>query len=148
MEAGWRVSRGVPDVKEEPDDASVPQSDESAPQEGREAKLQAIMRGETLAWWERTATDDAERTIPKAVEYGSGDLDIMAMAMLVTHNLPITKPGIVLGKEMACAFYLLGKVGRMMEAYAKGESPSADCWFDATVYAMMARRIRRTEQWP
>lgn len=106
---------------------------------------------EIAGWWVETSKADAERTIPKAIEYGSADFDTMAQAMLA---LVGDKFGgaddaekMRVGREMAVLFYLNGKIGRALGAYAKGVMPSDDTLFDIRVYAMMWWRIRSTGTW-
>lgn len=86
-------------------------------------------------WWRRTAQADLELVIPKLQEYGSLDLELI---------------GLALGSdaEAGVMYYLLGKAGRAVSAYRRGALPSEDTLVDATIYAMMARRIRETGRWP
>lgn len=88
--------------------------------------------------------------LSRAHEYGSGDLEIMAAAM--DRMFPsgiVTDPGhrAIVAKEMVCAFYALGKIGRMWSAYEAGQVPSTDNWFDIEGYAKMAQKIRETGTW-
>lgn len=100
-------------------------------------------------WWRDTAESDLQAVAGKAAEYGSADLDIMGQAMLATSAVKPAKEGDrMVGQEMALAFYLLGKVGRMYGAYANGQLPSDDTIHDITVYSMMLRRVRSEGGWP
>lgn len=108
------------------------------------------------AWWIGLAKEDAATTAPKAIEYGASDLDIMGKAMeglfaavRRARGLPALDSSSLaaIGREMAVAFYALGKAARLFGAYERGELPGEDSWFDLTVYSMMARRIRATERW-
>lgn len=84
--------------------------------------------------------------VSKAAEYGAGDLDIMAAAMELL--LPAdTADRRSMAREMALAFYLLGKVGRMFSAYQRGVQPSLDSWRDAEAYAKMGIKVRETGVW-
>lgn len=102
-------------------------------------------------WWAKTAMNDAERTVPKAVEYGSADMDFMGqfMVALVKDKFVGADDAELLrvGREMATTFYLVGKIGRMIGAFQQGMLPSDDTLFDTSVYAMMLRRIRETGDW-
>lgn len=99
-------------------------------------------------WWLETARADFEALLPKVSEYGAADLDVMGEALLATTPLQTTQPSRRVGHELALAFYLLGKVGRMFGAYANGKLPSDDTIHDITVYSMMLRRVRAEGGWP
>lgn len=102
-------------------------------------------------WWAKTAMADAEKTVPKAVEYGAADLDVMGQFMVALIRDKFIgadeKELMQVGREMATAFYLMGKLGRMVGAYQQGMRPSDDTLFDTSVYSMMLRRIRETGTW-
>lgn len=104
-----------------------------------------------LDWWINTAKADAERTVPKAIEYGAVDFDIMGqfMVALIADKLHGADDAekMRVGREMAITFYMLGKLGRMVGAYATGVLPSDDTLFDASIYSMMLRRVRETGHW-
>lgn len=103
-------------------------------------------------WWGTLSAQDADKTAPKAVEYGAVDLDIMGQAMVSLGgdlwNGASQEEKLAIGREMACAFYALGKVSRVFSAFQQGRAPSDDTWLDITVYSVMARRIRQTGEWP
>ena len=86
--------------------------------------------------------------VAKAHEYGSLDLAIMGGAI---SNL---WPGIgedappAAKLQAAIAFYLMGKVARVLSALAEGQPPPTDSWEDAEVYAMMGRYVQEHGQWP
>lgn len=107
---------------------------------------------ELVGWWEQLAESDAGKTAPKAIEYGAADLDIMGQAMVSLGgdlwNGASQEEKLAIGREMACAFYALGKVARVFSAFQQGRRPSDDSWFDITVYSVMARRIRQNGEWP
>jgi hypothetical protein len=50
--------------------------------------------------------------------------------------------------ELGVAFYALGKMARIMGAYADGLAPSDDSWHDLAIYARMAQRVRHADGWP
>lgn len=104
-----------------------------------------------MGWWIDTAKTDAEKTVPKAIQYGAVDFDIMGqfMVALVADKLHGADDAekMRVGREMAIAFYMLGKMGRMVGAYATGVLPSDDTLFDTTIYSMMLRRVRETGHW-
>jgi hypothetical protein len=91
-------------------------------------------------WWIETSEEDCNAYQAKAREYGSADLEVMGVAMEKLHpNVLMTRET---GIEMALAFYLLGKIARMIGGYAVGQRPSDDTLHDIVVYAMMVRRRR------
>jgi hypothetical protein len=49
--------------------------------------------------------------------------------------------------QAAVAFYLLGKVARVMGALKDGRSPTSDTWYDAHIYSMMGLRIQEVGYW-
>lgn len=109
-----------------------------------ESKKQAIAR-QLTEWWQAQASREIEATVPKAVEYGSADLEVMAQAMLLL--VPPARRSVQLGLEMALAFYALGKVARLFGAFERGELPNADSWFDLGVYCRMAEYVRENGRW-
>lgn len=97
------------------------------------------------AWWEDVAAADAEAAAAKMGEYGSHDLVMIGDAL--TSMIGRAEASDAQKAELGCAFYLLGKLARAMEAYRHGKQPSDDTWHDVTVYSMMIRRIRATGGW-
>jgi hypothetical protein len=95
-------------------------------------------------WLEGHDHETTEAIIPKAVAYGSADLEIMGEAMLTL--MPQLR-GKVAGAELGIAFYALGKVARLFGAYAQGAEPHIDSWYDMEVYAKMAQKVRETGEW-
>lgn len=106
---------------------------------------------ELRAWWADRARKDADAVIPKAVEYSASDLDIMGNALLhwggADWNGAPDEQRRALGQEQAIAFYVLGKVSRLIGAYGEGRLPSEDTWDDVRIYATMAARVRQTGRW-
>lgn len=103
------------------------------------------LRKELTDWWMDLAKDEVNAVIPKAVEYGASDLDVMAAAMVLLLPEPMRDRRV--GLEMAVAFYALGKVARLFGAFEQGKLPSDDTWHDLGVYCRMAQRIRETGAW-
>ena len=97
------------------------------------------------AWWKDDAEQELAGVLPKAVEYGSSDLQLMGEALLMC--MPQCRDKVD-AEELAIAFYALGKTARLMGAYADGRTPSEDTWHDLGVYARMAKRVRAVGQWP
>lgn len=103
------------------------------------------LRQELTDWWMTLAQHEVDQVIPKAIEYGASDLDVMASAMVLL--LPKDRRDRRIGLEMAVAFYALGKVARLFGAFEEGKLPSDDTWHDLGVYCRMAQRIRETGAW-
>lgn len=101
---------------------------------------------ELLDWWEKHAKVSAERTVPKAIEYGSTDLEWMGRILLGMVKSKSSHPGVEV--EMGCAVYALGKLLRIIAALCDGVEPSVDSWFDLEIYATMAQHAREFGSWP
>lgn len=106
---------------------------------------------ELMGWWKNLAEDDAAAVVPKALEYGGYDFDIMGAAMMSLRGDHWVEADagerMKIAREMAVMFYILGKVARAMSAYGEGKLPSDDTLKDIAVYGMMVRRIRETGMW-
>lgn len=109
--------------------------------------MTAAMDSQVLADWYREETEyEISKTVPKAVEYGAGDLAEIGRAM-----------GRIMGRnglseqdatEIGVFFYLYGKMARWEQAIKDGRRASDDTLFDIRVYAGMARRNRQVGGWP
>lgn len=122
---------------------------------GRQAddeRLRALEDPQTLQeWWVSTVRDDIAKTGPKTREYGgandgSADLRTMGYALAELCGMHDVPEPVKL--ELACWFYALGKVSRLVSDYKQGRPGKPDTWFDLSVYSMMARRIQETGSWP
>lgn len=87
-------------------------------------------------WWTDSAWDEAEQTIAKMQEYGSGDL--VALGQLIRRLSHLDPLPAVEAMQLGCLMYLAGKLERAVEAVRNGRPVSADTWFDIRVYAKMA----------
>lgn len=109
--------------------------------------MTAEQDGRVLAdWWRDQAQEEINKTIPKAVEYGAGDLAEIGRTM-----------GRLMGRdklteqeatEIGIFFYLVGKVARWEQAIHEGRQIGLDTLFDAKVYLGMAIRTRQVGGWP
>jgi hypothetical protein len=107
---------------------------------------------ELLWWWIKTAVEDFTATVPKMLEYGGYAEGPATDLLLIGRNLAELMdmhdaPDSVL-MELGCWFYMQGKVARLVSDYKQKRPGKPDTWFDATVYALMARRIQDTGIWP
>lgn len=99
---------------------------------------------ELQSWLWNAFNTELPGTLEKAELYGSADLEIMADAMgkMMPHLQTDAQR-----LQAAIAFYLLGKVARAMGALRDGREPTADTWYDAHIYSMMALKIQETGHW-
>jgi len=100
--------------------------------------------------WNLLNLAEQDKVIPKAVEYGAADLDIMGFALGVMLNSDGARDHEWTSaelQEMACWFYELGKVARAFGAMAHGRIPNADTPHDAGVYARIIQVIRERGKW-
>lgn len=113
--------------------------------------LPAGIGEDTFAWWLATMIGDFDAMAPKMAEYGgteegSADLQIMGNALAELcgmHDAPDA-----VKQEMACWFYALGKISRLVSDYKQNSRGKDDTWHDLTVYSMMARRLQEAGRWP
>ena len=97
-------------------------------------------------WWLSTAQADMAMVVPKAVEYGSVELEEMGAAlarMMGRSDLSAARR-----VELACWFYAMGKMQRWTAAVTRGEFVSDDTLTDLGVYTLMVRRAREAGTWP
>lgn len=97
-------------------------------------------------WWLSTAQADMAMVAPKAVEYGSVELEEMGAAlarMMGRSDLSAARR-----VELACWFYAMGKTQRWTAAVTRGEFVSDDTLTDLGVYTLMVRRAREAGTWP
>ena len=125
---------------------SIPMTDEDIA--GRRADIENEA-AEIADWWTKRTQATIDQTVPKAVQYGAADLEIMGAAMQAL--LPIdgadADEKAMMGRYAAVSFYMLGKVARIFGALEQGKLPNPDSEFDLEVYAVMAARIRETGRW-
>lgn len=103
--------------------------------------------------WRRIANGDCRGYVDKAGEYGHVDLDLLGAGTMAVIDPDGTRFAAVMEglndqerarvvRELGIAFYLHGKIARMLGAYADGRIPSDDTWTDTTIYSMMGRLNR------
>jgi len=94
-------------------------------------------------WWLEETKLELDSVLPKAIEYGSADLKVIGFAL----SQMIGEPKGVTNDELGIAFYVLGKVARLIGGYADGRSPSTDTWHDIAIYTKMAQYARENGGW-
>lgn len=96
-------------------------------------------------WWRSACESDLRATVPKMEEYGASDLVAIGRDMADLAGWKgLTEPQYC---EIGIAFYLRGKIARVMEAYVLKRFPSDDTWHDITVYSIMGRAARERGGW-
>lgn len=96
-------------------------------------------------WWMDKAGDEANRVIVKAVEYGNNSMVEVGHQLAKMQGRKVDDAE---AAEMACYFYIVGKIGRWSDSLARGERVSDDTLYDVGVYVRMAQRIRDAGGWP
>ena len=100
-------------------------------------------------WWMQHAYEEAAHTLPKAIEYGSTELQEAGHILASLMSKPIEEPmSDAAAMETQIYQYVLGKVGRWTAAMRRGDRVSDDTLFDIGVYVTMVRKIRDTGEWP
>lgn len=113
--------------------------------------------GATLTrWWVQKAQEEADALVPKAVEYGGAHRasDLTQLGRTIAE---LINPDYVSGhteytdgqlQELACYFYIQGKMGRWHAALLEGRDVSDDTLHDIKIYTTMVQRIRAAGGWP
>lgn len=96
-------------------------------------------------WWIERARQEIEQVGPKAVEYGPNSMIEVGRAMGRMSGRDLTDEEAI---EVACMFYISGKLGRWVDAVAHGKRPSDDTIHDIGIYIKMAQRNREVGGWP
>lgn len=96
-------------------------------------------------WWIEKARQEVEQVGPKAVEYGPNSMIEVGRAMGRMSNRDLSDQEAI---EVACMFYICGKLGRWVDAVAHGSVPSDDTIHDIGIYIKMAQRNREVGGWP
>lgn len=96
-------------------------------------------------WWMETAEAEIGPVAEKAVEYGPNSMIEVGRAMGRMSNRDFTDEEAI---EVACMFYISGKLGRWVDAVAHGKRPTDDTIHDIGIYVKMAQRNRVVGGWP
>jgi hypothetical protein len=99
-----------------------------------------------FGWWVTLACEEAEKVVPKAIEYGATDLVEIGRTLGDAARLD----GLTEAQqaELGVYFYLVGKMARWTDAIKTGRQVSDDTLHDIGVYVRMAQRIRAAGSWP
>lgn len=120
------------------DDEPIPGLDAT---ESRKDLVTRVLRD----WWMSRAQYEVDKTVDKAVQYGSVSLQIVGDAL--SQQIPKPKRSQSLSLQMACAMYAFGKLARIWGACLRGDQPQEDDWFDLGVYARMGQHIHEKGHW-
>jgi hypothetical protein len=99
---------------------------------------------ELMEWWKEQTEAELTMLLPKVSSYGAVDLEIIGHAMAGIAGLELT---VSQTEQMGIAFYLLGKVTRILSSLQAGQQPNPDSWTDAAVYARMGLRANENGSW-
>lgn len=106
--------------------------------------------GELVGWWLAETIRDLQLTAPKVDEYGgttgSADLELLGDNIAKLMGWDDATPAML--QELGCWFYLQGKLARLVSDYQQRRPGKPDTLMDATVYAMMMRRLQFAGRWP
>lgn len=96
-------------------------------------------------WWMDTAHEEAVAVVDKAVEYGANSMTELGHEIAKLAGRQITDRQAI---ELACYFYIKGKMGRWSDSIIAGRPVSDDTLGDIGVYVRMAQRVRSHGGWP
>ena len=97
-------------------------------------------------WWMDLAHTEAEAAAAKAAEYGSNSMTELGHEInKIANRAPITDAE---ATELACYFYIKGKIGRWSDSILSGTRVSDDTIHDIGVYVRMVQRVRSNGGWP
>lgn len=96
-------------------------------------------------WWLETAEAEVRPVAEKAVEYGPNSMIEVGRAMGRMSGRDLTDEE---ATEVACMFYISGKLGRWVDAVAHGKRPTDDTLHDIGIYIKMSQRNRAVGGWP
>ena len=100
---------------------------------------------EIAAWWRGVAEDEIAAVVPKAIEYGAGDLEEIGRTLARNMGREVTTEE---ATELGIYFYIVGKLARWSDAVRTRRRVSDDTLHDLGVYVRMAQRNRAAGGWP
>jgi hypothetical protein len=120
---------------------------DNCPVKGQPTKEVRDVIQSLTGWWMENAKREAEKLGPKAIEYGSYDLELIGDVLhtIIDHSSNRARAKDL---ESGIIFYLIGKIARLASALRDGHEPSDDTFLDISIYARMALYIREKGQWP
>lgn len=96
-------------------------------------------------WWMDIAAAEADAVVGKAIEYGSNSMTELGHEIA---KLSARKVSDAEAIELACYFYIKGKIGRWSDSIVAGKPVSDDTIGDIGVYVRMVQRVRSNGGWP
>ena len=112
----------------------------------RSQAVASVLTSKLGQWWMDRARTEVLAVVPKAQEYGSGDL--IAIGQQIARLAGRDQPSDAEAAELGVFFYQHGKMARWADALQHGRQVSDDTLHDIAVYAKMAQHIRRFDSWP
>lgn len=102
---------------------------------------------ELAAWWRAYSEREIQGVVPKAAEYGSGDLASIGRKLAVFKGIQetISEERAI---ELGIYFYIEGKLARWFDALLTDRQVSQDTLHDLGIYTKMAIRNRQVGGWP
>lgn len=101
---------------------------------------------ELSRWWKDRVLEEIEAVVPKAIEYGSNSMIEVGRSMARLAGRSDLTDGEAI--ELACLFYIKGKLGRWLDAAVAGRPVGEDTVYDIGIYIKMAQRSRDVGSWP
>jgi hypothetical protein len=96
-------------------------------------------------WWMDVSQDEADGAVGKAIEYGANSMTELGHEIAKLADRKITDAEAI---ELACYFYIKGKLGRWSDSIIAGVAVSDDTVKDIGVYIKMVQRVRTNGGWP
>lgn len=106
----------------------------------KQARLEELRK-----WIDELHHKEDSETLRKAALYDNADLIVIGQTMGTLLGMQVTDERTAI--QLACAFYALGKVSRVIGAIADGRAPTADTWYDLHIYGMMGLKAFETGRW-
>lgn len=108
------------------------------------------LKHELEEWWRGMAEKEISAVVPKATEYGAGDLVEIGRNLMEAGRIrvPEGREEKEFQAELGIYFYVVGKLARWTSAIQEGRAVSDDTLHDIGVYARMAQRVRQSGGWP
>src|SRR5699024_8540923 len=94
--------------------------------------------------WAKLDRAEIDQTIPKGTEYGQQSLSNLSNQLAQLQGRQVSDPEAM---ELACWYYLNGKLQRFNDDVINGKQGSDDTMLDIEVYVRMIQINRKTGNW-
>lgn len=112
---------------------------------GVEDEANKVLADDLHRWWTDLAEDEANQTVGKAAEYGANSMTELGHEIAKLAGRTVSDADAI---ELACYFYIKGKLGRWSDSIIAGKRVSDDTIKDIGVYVRMVQRVRTNGGWP